>query len=60
MARKSEIVFTVKRRRGLDLLWAMIKVVPQHYRLLRKQHNGWRESLRAAILMAAVALVRQT
>ena len=60
MARPSEITFTVQRRRGLALLWAMIRVAPKHYRLLREQHNGRWVSLQVAVCMAMVALVRQT
>ena len=57
---RNEIVFTIKRRRGLALLWAMVKVAPKHYRRLRKQHNGRWVSLKVAACMAMVALVRQT
>ena len=51
---RNEIVVTITRRRGMELLRAMIKVMPQHYKRLHA-HNNWWISLYVAIRLAALA-----
>lgn len=47
----------LKRRGGVSLLWAVLKSLPKHYRILRKC-NDISTSTRLAIMIGLVSVVK--